>query len=159
MTSGQPDAASSAVVLALRILDVPTGAGRARKTDRDDATDTDYRIEDALREHLRHLTPELGFLGEERGHTGPTDRYWCLDPVDGTTNFTRGLPNYGVALALFEDHQPVGGEIALPAHRERYSVRGGVAVRDGRPYTLGSPNLLAAAPGVHAALLSAVRGA
>ncbi len=126
------DASASAVDLALQLLAESTGAGRVYKTDRDYATEADFLIEDRVRAHLANLTPEVGFLGEERGHTGDTRRYWCLDPIDGTTNYSRGLPNYGIALALIEDGLPVIGEIALPAHGERYSVRDGSARLDGR---------------------------
>lgn len=127
MSSETERAAESAIDLALSILHAGADGDRVYKTDRDFATATDFAIEDAVREHLSRETPELGFLGEERGHTGNRDRYWCLDPIDGTTNFARGLPNYGVSLALIEDTAPVYGTIALPAHSERYVTRGGGA--------------------------------
>jgi myo-inositol-1(or 4)-monophosphatase len=127
------DAATIAVDRALVLLDLHTGAERTYKTDRDYATDTDYAIEDELRQLLADLTPDIGFLGEERGHTGSRERYWCLDPIDGTTNYSRGLPNFGICLALVEGSTPVLGEIALPAHGERYTVRDGVALMNGGP--------------------------
>ncbi|MCM3533985.1 hypothetical protein M3693_07075 [Cellulosimicrobium funkei] len=127
MPSETERAAESAIDLALSILHAGADGDRVYKTDRDFATATDFAIEDAVREHLSRETPELGFLGEERGHTGNRDRYWCLDPIDGTTNFARGLPNYGVSLALIEDTAPMYGTIALPAHGERYATRGGAA--------------------------------
>ncbi|WP_162451589.1 inositol monophosphatase family protein [Phytoactinopolyspora mesophila] len=121
-------ASTAAIDQALEILGRSRALERTYKSDRDYATATDFAIEDELRTLLRDLTPDIGFLGEERGHSGPPDPYWCLDPIDGTTNFSRGLPNFGVALALIEADTPVHGEIALPAHRERY------ATRDGRAY-------------------------
>lgn len=127
MSSETERAAESAIDLALSILHAGVNGDRVYKTDRDFATATDFAIEDAVREHLARETPQLGFLGEERGHTGNPDRYWCLDPIDGTTNFVRGLPNYGVSLALIQDAAPVYGTIALPAHGERYVTRGGAA--------------------------------
>lgn len=144
MTSTE-HAATSAVDLALTILHESVAGERVYKTDRDYATETDYRIEDRLRDHLRDVTPDVGFLGEERGHTGNINRYWCLDPIDGTTNYTRGIPNYGVALALIDGDQPVIGEIALPAHRERYTIRGGVAVLNDRAVRVAGTSDLAEA--------------
>ncbi|WP_159795417.1 inositol monophosphatase family protein [Puerhibacterium puerhi] len=127
MTSSIESVATAAVDLALSILRDGTTGGRTYKTDRDFATATDYAIEDAVRSFLARETPEIGFLGEERGAEGSTERYWCLDPIDGTTNFSRGIPNFGVSLALIEGDQPTFGTIALPMHRERYITRNGGA--------------------------------
>lgn len=128
--------------LALSLLDTGGIGDRVYKTDRDFATQTDFAIEDAVRELLARETPEIGFLGEERGNTGSRDRYWCLDPIDGTTNFTRGLPNYGVALALIEKDEPVLGTIALPAHRERYLAQAGAAHLNDQPIAVADTTTL-----------------
>ncbi|WP_165350391.1 inositol monophosphatase family protein [Xylanimonas protaetiae] len=127
MSSSIESVAAAAVDLALSILRHGTDGRRTYKTDRDFATTTDYAIEDAVRTFLTRETPEFGFLGEERGAEGSTERLWCLDPIDGTTNFTRGIPNFGVSLALVEDGKPTFGTIALPMHRERYVTRGSAA--------------------------------
>ncbi|MCB7136198.1 inositol monophosphatase family protein [Cellulosimicrobium marinum] len=138
MSSETELAAESAVDLALSILHAGAKGDRVYKTDRDFATATDFAIEDAVRAHLARETPGLGFLGEERGHTGNRDRYWCLDPIDGTTNFARGLPNYGVSLALVVDGVPTFGTIALPAYAERYVTRDGVAWVNGERTTVST---------------------
>lgn len=130
--------ATKALDLALAILHEGAGGERVYKTDRDFATTADYAIEDAVREYLAVETPEIGFLGEERGHSGSGDNYWCLDPIDGTTNFTRGVPNYGVSLALIGDTKPVYGTIALPAHGERYVGQGGLARLNRAPISVAS---------------------
>lgn len=142
MPSETERAAESAIDLALSILHAGINGDRVYKSDRDFATATDFAIEDAVREHLARETPDLGFLGEERGQTGKRDRYWCLDPIDGTSNYTRGLPNYGVALALIEQMAPAFGEIALPAHRERYVTRNGVTYLNGRATSVASTTSL-----------------
>ncbi|HET7415180.1 MAG TPA: inositol monophosphatase family protein [Arthrobacter sp.] len=127
MTSKLERASAAAIDLALTYLEGPPSTELTYKTERDYATSTDYAVEDALRQLLVDLTPAIGFLGEERGHTGDRETYWCLDPIDGTTNYSRGVPNFGVSLALIDAGTPVNGEIALPAHRERYVTRGGDA--------------------------------
>lgn len=132
MSSATERAADAAIDLALSLLGEGETGERVYKTDRDFATATDFAIEDAVRELLARETPDIGFLGEERGHTGDREQYWCLDPIDGTTNFSRGLPNYGVSLALIEASVPVFGTIALPAHSERYVTRDGVALLNER---------------------------
>ncbi len=133
MLSATERAADAAIDLALSFLGAGETGERVYKTDRDFATATDFAIEDAVRELLARETPDIGFLGEERGHTGDREQYWCLDPIDGTTNFSRGLPNYGVSLALIEDGRPAFGTIALPAYGERYVSRDGAALLNERP--------------------------
>lgn len=138
-----PEQASAAAIgRALELLNQPSSFERTYKTDRDYATTTDFVIEDELRALLHDLTPDIGFLGEERGHTGPVETYWCLDPIDGTTNFTRGLPDFGIALALITDAQPVHGEIALPAHQERYATQDDTAYCNGQRIRISTTSTL-----------------
>jgi myo-inositol-1(or 4)-monophosphatase len=145
MLSRHEQASHAAIDRALTVLDAKPSGSRIYKADRDYATEADYAIEDALRSLLVELTPEVGFLGEERGQTGSRDTYWCLDPIDGTTNYSRGLPNFGVSLALVRGSVPVMGEIALPAHRERYAMRGEAAYRDGTQLTVSHTGKLSEA--------------
>ena len=50
---------------------------------------------------LRQQVPDHGFLGEEGGVSGNADSeyLWCIDPIDGTTNFAAGYPSFGVSVA------------------------------------------------------------
>ena len=123
--------ASSAIDLAVSMLNNGPQGSRVWKSDRDFADAADFAIEDAVRSLLSTESPDMGFLGEERGRSGPEDRYWCLDPIDGTVNYTRSIPNHGVSLALIEDGIPIGGIIALPAFGERYTAFGGIARLNG----------------------------
>lgn len=145
MSSRTERAAEAALDLALSLMGASEAADRVYKTDRDYATATDYAIEDGVRYLLAVETPELGFLGEERGHTGNRETYWCLDPVDGTTNYTRGLPNYGVSLALVDRETPVFGAIALPAHQERYMTSDRVAQLNGQAISVADTSSLSEA--------------
>jgi myo-inositol-1(or 4)-monophosphatase len=113
---------TTAVDQALVLLAPDDGTGRRYKTDRDFATATDDAIEDHLRSLLARLAPHIGFLGEERGHTGAHDAFWCLDPIDGTVNYSRGIPTFGVSLALVEGGRPTLGQIALPRLGQRFVV-------------------------------------
>ena len=61
---------------------------------------------DALQMHnaiqvLQQQVPEHGFLGEEGGVSGnaQSEYLWCIDPIDGTTNFAAGYPSFGVSVA------------------------------------------------------------
>jgi len=50
---------------------------------------------------LQKEVPDHGFLGEEGGVSGNADSeyLWCIDPIDGTTNFAAGYPSFGVSVA------------------------------------------------------------
>lgn len=138
-----PAEASAAVVdEAISVIQQRQGMAQMAKEGRDFATVDDVRIEEWARERLAEWTPQWGFLGEERGHTGEPDTYWCLDPIDGTVNYARGVPMHGVSLALIRDGQPVHGEIALPALGERY-VGAERATCNGYPITVAGTTELA----------------
>ncbi len=50
---------------------------------------------------LQKEVPDHGFLGEEGGVSGDAESeyLWCIDPIDGTTNFAAGYPSFGVSVA------------------------------------------------------------
>ncbi|MER8072289.1 inositol monophosphatase family protein [Streptomyces sp. NPDC094034] len=101
------------------------------KSDRDVVTDIDLAVEHLVRGLLSQHTADIGFLGEETGATGNRTTYWVLDPIDGTTNFSHGMPINAIALGLVHREQPILGVVALPFLDSRYwAVHGGGAYRD-----------------------------
>jgi len=119
--------ANAAVDIARGIL-LRTEPGRiTSKGDRDMASEVDYAIEEAVREHLAIHTPEISFLGEEEGGGTPEagNQTWVLDPVDGTANFIRGLPMCAISLGLIDGKEGVLGIIDLPYLDVRYSATDG----------------------------------
>ena len=84
-------------------------------------------VEDRVRGFLQKETPEIGFLGEERGGTGIDDPHtWALDPVDGAANLVNGLPLYAISLGL--------GAIDLPFMQHRFrAAEGHGAYADDEP--------------------------
>jgi myo-inositol-1(or 4)-monophosphatase len=105
------------------------------KGDRDMATEVDFAVERAVRELLAQMTPEIGLLGEEEGTTGGTDNglLWSLDPIDGTVNFTHGLPLCAVSLGLVTGSRSIVGVVELPFLGGKYTaVHGGGAYLGGR---------------------------
>ena len=67
----------------------------------------------AISAYLREATPDIPVHGEEGGgETG--DRYWVVDPLDGTTNFAHGFPAVGVSVALVERGLPIAGSVCAP---------------------------------------------
>jgi len=96
-----------------------------RKPDRTPVTDADTAAEDALRRLITAEHPEDAVLGEERGGP-PVDtvaaggRCWVLDPIDGTKNFSRGMPAWASLIALTVDGAPVVGVASAPALGRRW---------------------------------------
>ncbi|MEZ5826010.1 MAG: inositol monophosphatase [Geminicoccaceae bacterium] len=96
----------------------------------------DREVEDYIRNELSRLFPEDGILGEEGGGV-ETDRLWVIDPIDGTSNFLRGLPAWGVLLAFVVDGVTEIGITVLPVMDEFYAARrGGGATLNGKPITV-----------------------
>ncbi|CAM5179757.1 Inositol-1-monophosphatase OS=Castellaniella defragrans OX=75697 GN=HNR28_001764 PE=3 SV=1 [Castellaniella defragrans] len=60
----------------------------------------DRDAEQAIIDILKTRTPEIGIIAEESGGARGTQATWCIDPLDGTTNFLSGIPHYAVSIAL-----------------------------------------------------------
>lgn len=97
-----------------------TGVARV-KGNRDVVTEADIAIEKAVVDLLREKFPGHAFLGEESAAATRSDGWmWVLDPIDGTKNFSRGIPHFGFSLALCEDSVPVLGLITHPLLGEEF---------------------------------------
>lgn len=114
--------AMHAADIAREIIQARRPASVTEKSDRDLVSDIDLAVEHAIRAYLREATPEAGFLGEEEGRSGHagTAWLWTLDPVDGTSNFTHGLPLCATSLALLHEGRPVLAVIDAPLLDQRY---------------------------------------
>jgi myo-inositol-1(or 4)-monophosphatase len=100
----------------------------------DFVTIADKRAEETIRIELADAFPEDGFLGEETGGTVSMDRYWVVDPIDGTSNYIRGLRHWGVSIAFVAEGEVQVGAIFDAAFDQVYSaVRGCGAFREGVP--------------------------
>ena len=81
-----------------------------KKYKNDFVTEVDKAAEAAIIEILREAYPDYGILAEESGLTaaseGGKDHQWVIDPLDGTTNFVHGFPQYAVSIALTFKGQP-----------------------------------------------------
>ncbi len=90
------------------------------KPDRSYVTDADLAVERALRERIEAQRPEDGFFGEESGRAEGGERRWILDPIDGTSNFLRGVPNWATLIALEISGVPTIGVVSAPAFGMRW---------------------------------------
>ncbi len=95
---------------------------------RDPVTDADFASQRFITAWLRDRFPTHGFLAEEVDESLPTHGpvIWIVDPVDGTTNYSRLIPGYSVSVAAAVDHQVAAGAIYDPTRDELFwAVRGG----------------------------------
>lgn len=124
------------------------------KGDRDLVSDIDFTVEREIRAFLSSQTPDIGFLGEEEGFQGEEqasadETFWTLDPVDGTSNFVRGIPLCGTSLALIIGGKTCIGAVDLPFLEARYT-----AIANQGSFCNGHPLRCAATTAVQDAVVS-----
>jgi histidinol-phosphatase len=102
------------------------------KADMTPVTEADRAIERALRERIASQRPGDAILGEEEGASGEGARRWILDPIDGTRNYSRGIPVFATLIALEHDFELVLGVVSAPALGRRWwAARGEGAFANG----------------------------
>jgi myo-inositol-1(or 4)-monophosphatase len=156
----------------LRAGDLVVGE-KAASDDLVSQADTD--TEDTILDVLLQRRPQDGVLAEERGsHDGSTGIRWVIDPIDGTTNYVYGRPDWAVSVAALDaDDRVLAGVVVEPAvGRVTEACAGGGAWTDGRrlpplmqhdlsralvEVNLGAPSQKPCAGGMVAALVPHVR--
>lgn len=110
------------------------GFETARKDDRSPVTRADREADSLLKARLLALAP-AAWLSEETADSEARQgesRLWVVDPLDGTKEFTKGLPEYSVAIALVEHGEPLLGVVHNPSTRQTFTAaRGHGARRNG----------------------------
>jgi histidinol-phosphatase len=97
------------------------------KPDRTPVTDADTATEDALRAVLGHERPGDAVLGGERGgEVADNGRGWVLDPIDGTKNYSRGVPVWATLIALTVHGRAMVGVVSAPALGRRWWAASGL---------------------------------
>jgi myo-inositol-1(or 4)-monophosphatase len=87
----------------------------------------DHRAEAILREELAKARPGYGFLGEEGGLIAGSDQThtWIVDPLDGTTNFLHGIPQFCISIGLERQGTVVAGVVYDPIADELFTAERG----------------------------------
>jgi histidinol-phosphatase len=118
----------------------------AHKADASEVTEADKRAEAVMRARLREARPDHAVLGEEDGLVGSsadTAYRWVLDPVDGTSNYVKGVPIWATLIALQHDESSVVGVVSAPALGRRWWAQsGGGAFANGEPIHVSSVDAL-----------------
>ncbi len=113
----------------------------------------DREVENLISDRVAAAHADDGFLGEEYGLVAGSSGFtWVVDPIDGTSPFVNGMPNWCVSIAVIEGGEPVIGVIAAPCHDEVYvAARGKGATLNGKRLTLDpSRNIRNAVTGIGA---------
>jgi len=122
------------------------------KEDGSVVTEVDISCQNFIRERLYNLAPSVCFVSEEMDT--PEQRsclnqnsatYWCLDPLDGTTNFTSAFPAFAISLALVEDGEPTVAVIHDPVRSESFYAekQGGAWLNETPIHTSAETDLMA----------------
>jgi myo-inositol-1(or 4)-monophosphatase len=91
------------------------------KSDGSLVTQADQWADQELRQQLIQTFPDHGVLSEEGEHRFPANDWcWVIDPLDGTTNFTNGIPIWAISLGLLYKGTPVFGWVYLPTLKYRF---------------------------------------
>jgi len=118
-------AARSAGKLLLRYVDRVDTLKVESKSRNDFVSDIDRNAEAIIIQELRARFPDHSILAEESGAHGRGDFQWIIDPLDGTTNYLHGFPQFSVSIALKYKGQLECGVVYDPLREEMYSAARG----------------------------------
>jgi histidinol-phosphatase len=105
------------------------------KTNRTEVTELDRRTEEVLADAIAHYRPHDAVYGEEFGERGSdaSGWTWVIDPIDGTSNYARGVPAWATLIALLDPNDvPVLGVVSAPALGARWHGASGLGAFNSR---------------------------
>ena len=105
-----------------------------RKGLQDFVSEADKKTEDLIVERLARLFPDDSVLGEEGGLRQKGPLLWVIDPIDGTSNFLRGIPHWCVSIGMIAEGRAVLGFLFNPVGNETFSASAG-----GGAFLYGAP--------------------
>jgi len=111
------DAAKQAGELALRYFKTQNSASWriSYKANSSPVTRADIEAEKLIRKIISKKFPDHGIIGEELPPVNPKAKHqWVIDPIDGTRDFIRNIPNWAVYVALLKDKRPISSVIFFP---------------------------------------------
>jgi myo-inositol-1(or 4)-monophosphatase len=111
-------------------------------------TDADIASQQAIRDVIASLYPHHAFIGEEQARDSASpqaDQFvWVVDPLDGTTNYVHGYPNYATSVAIVRGREILAGAIYDPVHDNCYSAAAGRGAHcNGEPMRVSATTQLA----------------
>ncbi|WP_421700895.1 inositol monophosphatase family protein [Aliiroseovarius sp.] len=91
-------------------------------------THADQQVESLIRRRIAETYPDDAILGEEEGG-GAAETFWVVDPIDGTTNYLKGLPDWGICIARVVAGQVTHGVISCPDQGRIAAAERGAGIR------------------------------
>ncbi len=117
-----------------------------RKARGDYASEIDRACEALIRTELKRRYPDHAVVGEEDGRTGDSEHVWLVDPIDGTSNYLRGIPHYAISIAQVVKGRVEHGVVYDPARDELFAAsRGQGATLNNRRIRVSGRNTLSGA--------------
>lgn len=113
------------------------------KADNDFVSEVDHQAEEEIIYVIRKAFPEHAILAEESGQHAGNDYEWVIDPLDGTTNFVHGFPQYAVSIALRHKGRLEVAVVYDPMRQEMFTAsRGAGAHLNGKRIRVSTRNSL-----------------
>lgn len=139
-------AARKAGTVIMRSIHRADAVGVTDKGQYDFVTDADKLAEAEIVREIKRGYPDHAIWGEETGRSGHSRYVWVIDPIDGTSNFMRGLPHCSVSIAMMEDGVVQHGVVYDPVRDELFTAsKGGGAYLNDRRIRTSARNGLAGA--------------
>jgi myo-inositol-1(or 4)-monophosphatase len=109
----------------------------------DFVTDVDRKAEAEIIATVRRSHPDHAFLGEESGRSGSGDTVWIIDPLDGTTNFLHGFPQFSVSIGIEHKGRLQHAVVYDPLRQELFTAsRGDGAQLEGKKMRVSTQRTL-----------------
>ena len=103
-------------------------------------TTTDLNVQKFLVTNLKDLLPNAGFICEEENLLDTNkEYYWVIDPIDGTFNYVKGIPQVGISVGLIKNNEPILGAVTNPFNKDiYYALKGHGAYKNGKKITVSN---------------------
>ena len=88
-------------------------------------TEIDHNTQKIIIKNIKESYPHHIIVGEEdniKSIQKTSEYIWVIDPIDGTTNFVNGIPNFAISIALLKDYEPIAGAIWIPWPNDEKSL-------------------------------------
>lgn len=118
-------AARNAAKIILRNVDRLDRVTVTDKGNKDFVTDVDRLVEEEIIRTIQKSYPDHAILAEESGKLAGSDYCWIIDPIDGTTNFIHGFPQFAISIALKNKNQLEVGLVYDPLRNELFTAAHG----------------------------------
>ena len=109
----------------IRYVDRIDGMDIDRKGKSDFVTEVDRQAEAIIIDQIKNTYPDHAILAEESGSHGESDYTWVIDPLDGTTNFLHGFPQYAVSIGILHKGVPDQAVVYDPIKQELFTASKG----------------------------------